>query len=367
MDRPRVGIVGAGQLGRMMALAAYPLGIECRFVDSDLDSPGGQVASIRTAALDDAAAIEALARECDVLTFDIENVSVEILAAVASICPVRPEPEIVAAAQDRLTEKQLFQSLGIPVAPFFVIDDGDSLQKAAATLGVPLVLKLRRLGYDGRGQRIVQSPAELEAAWESLGRGPAIAEGWVTFERELSLIAVRGRGGECRFYSLSENAHDGGILISARAPYPDATLQAQAEDWLRRLMQQFDYRGALTVEFFATGNGLVANEMAPRVHNSGHWTIEGAETSQFENHIRAILDLPLGSTSMRGHAAMLNLLGEMPPREGLLAVEGVHLHDYGKAPRPLRKLGHCTITDSDRARLDVRFEALREKLSTYVK
>ena len=359
MKRKRVGIVGAGQLGRMLALAGYPLGIDCRFLDPDADSPGGQVAEVVLGALDDAAALTRLASHVDVITLEIENVAVEALESVLDRIAVFPPPAVIGVAQDRLSEKQLFRSLGIPTAPFLPIDSAEDLHGAGGTLGWPVVLKTRSLGYDGRGQRIANSLETLVSAWDELDRAPAIAEGWVEFERELSLIGVRGARQERVFYPLAENVHDAGILASTIAPYTNAELQKQAESWLTAIMEKFDYRGVLTVEFFHTRAGLVANEMAPRVHNSGHWTIEGAETSQFENHLRAILGWPLGDPSPRGYAAMLNLLGEFPRRETVLAVPGAHLHDYGKSPRIGRKLGHCTLVDPDRGRLLERLSALR--------
>jgi 5-(carboxyamino)imidazole ribonucleotide synthase len=363
MNAPLVGIIGAGQLGRMMALAAYPLGIDCRFLDTHADSPGGQIGSIRVAGLDDQAMLEALAAEVDVVTFDIENVSVEALKGLQDLAPVHPAPDVVAVAQDRLSEKALFESLSIPTAPYVRIGDAADIDEIGDSLGWPVVLKARRLGYDGRGQRIAADLRELQAAWDTLGRVPAIAEGLVNFERELSMIAVRGAADAMAFYPLTENEHRDGILVTSLAPYTDETLQQAAQGWLGRIMQQFDYRGILVVEFFATAEGLLANEMAPRVHNSGHWTIEGAETSQFENHVRAILGLPLGSTRVRGHAAMLNLIGRLPSRERVLAIDGAHFHDYGKMPRPARKLGHCTMIDDDRETLLGRFASLRDALA----
>ncbi len=333
----------------MMALAAYPLGIDCRFLDTAADAPGGQLAPIRVAALDDEAALTALAREVDVLTFDIENVSVAALETLQKIVPVRPGPAIVAEAQDRLQEKRLFASLGMPTAPFVAIESAADLEAVGGELGFPVVLKARRLGYDGRGQRVAHSAAALAAAWQALGEPSAIAEGWVDFDREVSLVGVSDGGRETRFYPLTENRHRDGMLESSVAPFVDASLQSQAEEWLTALLRRYAYHGVLTVEFFVTAGGLVANEIAPRVHNSGHWTIEGAETSQFENHLRAILELPLGATAARGVVAMRNLIGRVPPRDQLLAVEGLHLHDYGKAPRPGRKVGHCTLLDRDRA------------------
>jgi 5-(carboxyamino)imidazole ribonucleotide synthase len=362
MRKPRVGIIGAGQLGRMMALAGYPLGIECRFVDTQADAPAGQLAPIRVAALDDAAALEALARETDVVTFDIENVAVEALRALESIAPVRPGPDIVALGQDRLLEKRLFASLGIPTAPYVPVDTAADLNAAAETLGWPVVLKTRRLGYDGRGQRVAGDAAALRDAWRALGERPAIAEGHVAFDAEVSLIGVRGAGQAMRFYPLTANTHRDGMLESSLAPYTDPALQARAEAWMTAMLERHDYRGVLTIEFFVASGGLIANEIAPRVHNSGHWTIEGAETSQFENHLRAILDLPLGATAPRGFAAMRNLIGSVPPAQLLLAIDGLHLHDYGKEPRPQRKLGHCTLIGGDRTALQGRLAALDDLL-----
>lgn len=359
MDRARIGIVGAGQLGRMLALAACPLGVEIRFLDRAADAPGGRLAPIRAAALDDASALAELAAEVDVLTYETENISTETLAALDTRTPIRPGLEIAAVAQDRLAEKRLFADLGISTAPYAVVDSQPDLDAAAAELGWPIVLKARRWGYDGRGQRFAGSATELKDAWQALERVPALAEGHVQFERELSLIAARGASGEIAFYGLSENRHAGGILVETRAPYGDARLQRTAEQCAAAILERFDYRGVLAIEFFEAGGGLVANEIAPRVHNSGHWTIEGAETSQFENHVRAILDWPLGTTEARGHAVMVNLLGSMPPAHDVLGVPGAHLHDYGKTPRPARKLGHATLVDTDRRRLEQRLEALR--------
>lgn len=344
----------------MLALAGYPLGVTCRLLDRTADAPGAQVADIILGELDDVDALSRLAESVDVLTFEIENVPVSVLESVERV-PVFPPPAAVGAAQDRLTEKRLFQSLGIPTAPYLPIEQASDLD-AVATLGWPVVLKARRLGYDGRGQRIVSSAHELPGAWAELGRVPAIAESWINFERELSLIGVQGADAAREFYPLAENVHRDGILHTTVAPYTDAKLEREARGWLARLMSAIDYRGVLTVEFFQTADGLIANEMAPRVHNSGHWTIEGAETSQFENHLRAVLGWPLGSTRARGHAAMLNLLGSLPAPATVLAIDGAHFHDYGKSPRPKRKIGHCTLVDSDRDRLLARFGALQHAL-----
>ena len=336
----------------MMALAGYPLGIECRLLDKQADSSAGQVAPIRVAELDDQLALEALAKESDVVTFDIENVSVEALQSLQHIVPVHPAPAAVAVAQDRLSEKQLFESLGIPAAPYVTIDSPADFERVGTELGWPVVIKARRLGYDGRGQRLVHSAEQLAAAWTELGARPAIAEGFVAFDCEVSLIGVSDRAQQLRYYPLTENRHADGQLERSTAPFINTALQEQAESWMSAMVRKFNYVGILTIEFFVTNEGLVANEIAPRVHNSGHWTIEGAATSQFENHLRAILGLPTGVTTTRGTVAMRNLIGRMPAREDLLAIDGLHLHDYGKSERPQRKIGHCTLLCDDRAAAD---------------
>jgi 5-(carboxyamino)imidazole ribonucleotide synthase len=346
----------------MLALAGYPLGVECTLLDTSAGAPGAQVAPLVQGGLDDSVALGKLAGAVDVVTLEIENVAIGALESLRGRIDVFPPPPAVAAAQDRLAEKSLFRSLGIPTAEFVTIDSAADAA-AAEKLGWPVILKTRRMGYDGRGQRVVASAAALAAAWQEQGGVPSIAEAFVELEREVSLVAVQGARGERAFYPLAENVHRGGILASTVAPYPDSTLQRQAEAWLAAIMSKLDYRGVLTVEFFHTKSGLVANEMAPRVHNSGHWTIEGATTSQFENHLRAILGWPLGDPSARGHAAMLNLLGRLPPREAVLEIQGAHLHDYGKSPRPGRKVGHCTLVDPDRTRLLERLEPLRALVS----
>lgn len=356
----KIGIIGAGQLGRMLALAGYPLGQRFVFVDADEDAPGAQVGRIIPGRFDDPAALAALAASVDVVTFDVENVPQAAAEGVAARVPFFPPPAALGAGQDRLDEKHLFRSLGIPTAPFAAVGSRADLVAAVEQIGLPAILKTRRLGYDGRGQLRLETPADLAGAFDALGGVPLILEGLVRFERELSLIGVRGRDGATAFWPLAENVHADGILRQSRAPWDDPAMQTQAERHLRALFERFDYVGVLTVEFFQAGSTLLANEMAPRVHNSGHWTIEGAVTSQFENHVRAILGLPLGSTAPVGHAAMVNFIGQLPPLADALAIEGVHFHDYGKTPRPNRKLGHCTAV---RATPEERDAALQRLLA----
>jgi 5-(carboxyamino)imidazole ribonucleotide synthase len=339
----KIGIIGAGQLGRMLALAGYPLGLRFVFLDQSTDAPGGQVGKIIPGAFDDPDKLAELADEVDVVTFDVENVPVAAVEPVAAKKPFLPPVKALGASQDRLVEKTLFRQLKIPTPEFMAVDSIEDLRAAVENIGLPGVLKTRRLGYDGRGQFYLKKPADIEAAWQTLGTVPLIYEGFVDFSREVSIIGVRSTKGETLFYPLSANTHSQGILRHSVAPYRSASLQKQAETYMRRLLKHLDYAGVLTIEFFVRGGKLIANEMAPRVHNSGHWTIEGAQTSQFENHVRAILGLPLGSTRPNGHSAMMNFIGSIPELGNILRVSGVHFHSYGKEPRPNRKLGHCTI------------------------
>jgi 5-(carboxyamino)imidazole ribonucleotide synthase len=345
-----IGIVGAGQLGRMLALAGIPLGERFLFLDPSEGAPGGQVAPQIVGAFTDQDRLLELASRSDVLTFDWENVSVEALRALprgTRICPPIPA---LAASQDRVSEKQLFERLKIPTTRWSAVDSAAQLQRAVEEIGLPGVLKTRRLGYDGKGQAVLRQAAHVERAWREIGAAPAIYEEWVPFECEVSIIGARARDGDIVVYPLNGNVHAGGILRLTRAPFGDASLQRKASSYLKRTLEHFRYVGVLTIEFFVRRGSLVANEMAPRVHNSGHWTIEGAVTSQFENHVRAVLGLPLGEASARGHSAMINLIGEMPKAMRVLQEPGVHLHHYGKSPRPGRKLGHCTLVEPESAR-----------------
>ena len=327
----------------MLALAGYPLGIRCLFLDRSAAAPAAQVAPILTGDLEDPAQLAALAACSDVLTFDWENISGKALAPLEQLTRVRPPRAALEVSQDRLSEKALFSRLRIPVAAHAPIDSKEQLLRAARKLGLPGVLKTRRLGYDGKGQFVLRDAAHLEAAWTAIGGSGLIYEKFQAFSRELSLVGVRSAAGKILFYPLSANSHGGGILHYGIAPFTNRLLERSARIYMKRVMTALGYVGVLTLEFFVVKDRLVANEMAPRVHNSGHWTIEGCVTSQFENHLRAICDLPLGSTRALGHTAMINFLGEMPDRERLLAIDGLAFHDYAKEPRPGRKLGHCTI------------------------
>src|ERR1700743_1323610 len=339
----RVGIVGAGQLGRMLALSGYPLGVKCLFLDRSGDTPGAQVAPSLVGELEDPVLLAELASLSDVVTFDWENISGAALKPLESGARVRPPRAALEVSQDRLAEKSLFARLKIPVAAHAAVDSRGQLLQAADKIGLPGVLKTRRLGYDGKGQFVLRAPEDIDRAWAAIGGPDLIYEKFQGFSREVSLIGARSAAGKTVFYPLSANTHGGGILRYSVAPYSNAKLERSAKAYLQRVMKALDYIGILTIEFFVVRGRLVANEMAPRVHNSGHWSIEGCITSQFENHLRAVCDMPLGSTRALGHTAMINFLGTMPPMERLLTIEGLAYHDYGKTQRPGRKLGHCTI------------------------
>jgi 5-(carboxyamino)imidazole ribonucleotide synthase len=359
----KIGVIGAGQLGRMLALAGYPLAQRFLFLDTSADAPGAQVAPIITGAFDDPHSLERLAADVDLVTYEFENVPVEALQRVAATHPVWPPVEALRVSQDRLLEKHMFNQLRIPTAPFRAVETLAELRAAVKELGLPCVLKTRRLGYDGKGQKYIRKPADVEPAFNAIGGVPLILEGFVDFEREVSIIGARSTTGEVRAYPIVANTHRDGILRVTLAPHRHPVLQKAAEIHLKRVLRHFDYAGVLTIEFFVRKGRLVANEMAPRVHNSGHWTIEGAVTSQFENHVRAILGLPLGDTAPVGQCAMVNFIGRMPDRDAILGLPGVHWHDYGKEPRPGRKIGHCTVVASSAVERDRLVRKVMRKLS----
>jgi len=351
-----IGVLGGGQLGRMLALAGYPLGHGFVFLDRAPEALEGLGSRI-IGALDDPGALEELAARVDLVTYEFENVPVEAARALARRVPVYPGPDALEVSQDRLREKTLFRQLGIATAPFAAVDSRPGLERALDEIGLPAVLKIRRLGYDGKGQAVLRERHDADAAWTALGPSPCILEGFVGFTRELSCLGVRGRDGAMAFYPLVENRHEGGILRRSLAPASGAP-DADATALVRRLAEHLDYVGVLALELFEAGATLLANEMAPRVHNSGHWTMEGAETGQFENHVRAVTGAPLGSTAAIGWSGMLNLIGAWPEPAAILAVPGAHLHLYGKAPRPGRKVGHVTVRSDDATVVADRLDAI---------
>ena len=343
-----VGILGGGQLARMLALSGAPLGLRFRVLDTVADACAGQFAPLIVGDYRDGAALAEFASQIDVATFDFENVPAESAQWLSERVPVFPNPRALSIAQDRLAEKTLFRELGIPVPAFADVADRAALDAAIASIGTPCILKTRRLGYDGKGQFRIKSPADVDAAWDALGTQAAtvglILEAFVPFERELSVVAVRGRDGEFRTWPLTENWHVDGVLSASLAPASvDDAMAQSAFAHARALGESLDYVGVFALELFCRDGVLLANELAPRVHNSGHWTIEGSETSQFQNHLRAVLGLPLGDTRMLGHACMLNWIGAMPDAAAVLREPGGHWHDYGKESRAGRKVGHATL------------------------
>jgi 5-(carboxyamino)imidazole ribonucleotide synthase len=356
-----VGILGGGQLGRMMAFAGHPLGLAFTVLSPDPSAPAGVAADLIVADYEDPAALDRLADVCDVVTYEFENVPSGAVRRLRDQgVPVRPNAQALVASSDRMEEKELFTRLGIPTVPYQAVSAPGEMDAAVRAIGLPAVLKTRRFGYDGKGQRVLRVSEDVEGSFTGLGGGPLVLEGFCAFQRELSIVAVRGLDGQTAFYPLVENRHEAGILRLSRAPAPELSLELQnrAEGYARALLEALDYVGVLTLEMFDDGIDLLANEIAPRVHNSGHWTIEGAETSQFENHLRAITGMPLGSTAPRGQSAMINLIGEAGDVQPVLSTPGAHLHLYGKAPRPGRKIGHVTVCADDSSTLDARLDAL---------
>jgi len=346
----KIGVIGGGQLGRMLALAGTPLGQQFVFLDPAPDACAQALGEHIHADYSDQDHLRQLAEEVDVVTFEFESVPAETVAFLSQFVPVYPNAESLRIARDRWFEKSMFQDLGIPTPEFADIQSQSDLDTAAASIGLPAVMKTRTLGYDGKGQKILRQPEDVTGAFAELGSVPCILEGFVPFTGEVSLIAVRARDGETRFYPLVHNNHENGILklSVASTAHP---LQALAEGYVSKVLNQLEYVGVMAFEFFEVDGGLKANEIAPRVHNSGHWTIEGSECSQFENHLRAIAGLPLGSTATLGEAAMLNFIGEVPDVAKVTAIEQCHLHHYGKAFKAGRKVGHATLRSADMATL----------------
>lgn len=352
-----VGILGGGQLARMLALAAVPLGVRVLVLDQSGDACAGEVATLLEADYTDEAALSEFASLVDVVTFDFENVPAASAHWLAERVPVFPNPGALAIAQDRLSEKNLFNALGIATPTFAAVDTRNDLDAAVAAIGLPAILKTRRLGYDGKGQARLREPGDLDAAWTALGSGRValILEAFVPFQRELSVVAVRSRNGEFRTWPLTRNWHENGILSLSIAPVTiDDDARVVAEQAAHAIAERLDYVGVFALELFEHDRRLLGNEMAPRVHNSGHWTIEGAVTSQFENHLRGVIGLPLGETQLREPSAMLNFVGALPDRAAALRIPGLHWHDYGKSDRPGRKVGHATICAPDRPTLSAR-------------
>ncbi|MDO8331570.1 MAG: 5-(carboxyamino)imidazole ribonucleotide synthase [Fluviicoccus sp.] len=343
----RVGVFGGGQLGRMMALAGYPFNLRFSFYDALPDCPSAPLGDLYGDESGSPESLDAFLASADVFTYEFENISTAWVERIARHKPVYPGVRSLAVSQNRLNEKALFDRLSIPAAPWRRIDSLEALQQAVAELGMPLVIKTVTGGYDGKGQFVIRSTDDIARAWTDLGAAcPLLAEAFVRFQRELSIVAVRGQDGEIRCYPPAWNVHHQGILSHSVVPAPDISEASarQADAYIRAILEDLQHVGVMTLEMFDTGSGLVANETAPRVHNSGHWSIEGAICSQFENHIRAVAGLPLGSTDPLRPSAMINIIGRHPETAAILAIPETHLHLYGKTERPGRKLGHITVT-----------------------
>lgn len=330
----------------MLALAGYPLDLDFVFLDPATEACAAPLGDHLHAEYTDESALARFCETCEVATYEFENVPGSVADFVAARRPMYPPPRALTAGQDRLGEKRLFDQLSIPVPKYLPVATRDALDFAVGAIGLPSILKTRRMGYDGKGQVFLREPADLDRAWEQLSGQALILERFVEFEREVSCIAARGRDGSMAFYPLVENVHRDGIL-RVSMPRRDDPYQVQAENHVRAVAEHLQYVGVMAFEFFVAGDRLLANEIAPRVHNSGHWTIEGAECSQFENHLRAIAGLPLGAVGLRGESVMFNFVGQSPSNEKLTAIPGVHVHHYGKTPKPLRKVGHATVTAED--------------------
>ncbi|MFM8607108.1 MAG: 5-(carboxyamino)imidazole ribonucleotide synthase [Hyphomicrobiales bacterium] len=345
-----IGILGGGQLARMMALAAAPLGLKCHIYAPEGDNPAFDVAAAKTIApYEDHAALERFARTVDVVTYEFENVPAKTAEILSSLVEVLPQPRALETTQDRLIEKSFIRDLGLAVPDFIAVDSPESLSNAVQQLGRPSVLKTRRFGYDGKGQVIIKSETNLDEAWAGIGRAPAILEQFIPFEREVSVIAARNASGDVVTYDVCENRHAHHILAETTLPARiSAETEQAAKDAASRIGAALNYVGVFAVEFFVGVLGaqefLLVNEIAPRVHNSGHWTIDGAETSQFEHHIRAISGWPLGSVKRLGRIEMRNLIGgDSESWHDRASEPGLHVHLYGKAEsRPGRKMGHVT-------------------------
>ncbi len=365
-----LGIIGGGQLARMLVLQAAALGVRCQVLDPNPDAGAGQLCQQIVADYDDIEALRALSDAVDALTYDFENVPAAALQQAKLGTKLSPGVSVLHVAQDRLKEKQLFQQLGIEVGGFHAVNSRTDLLEALDQTGYPAVLKTRRMGYDGKGQALLRQQEDLERAWQQMGGEDLILEAFITFQQEYSIIGVRNRAGEVRCYPLVQNVHEHGVLRCSRVSLAQNRrgqnslgqnwdqLQTQAETCLHAIAEQFDYVGVLTLELFLCDGRLLANEIAPRVHNSGHWSIEAADCSQFENHLRAVLDLPLGPVTVSAEALMLNFIGTMPDAQQLLQVPGLHWHDYGKQARPGRKVGHATLCGTDLAQFRQRLQQL---------
>lgn len=358
----RVGILGGGQLALMLAQSVQKLGVRCTVLDPNEQCCASTICDLIVGDYDDPKALKELAESSEVVTYEFENVPAAAAEVIRPLKPIHPNPDALGYAQDRHLERTMFKELGIAIPEYCAVDSVESLEKALKELGTPAILKARTLGYDGKGQVLVNDANNAADAFATIGSVAAILDQFVEFTRELSIVATRSLKGDIVYYPLSENVHRGGILRLSKAPARDVndTLNEQAHHAAKQILERFDYVGTLAVEFFQIGTGadatLVANEIAPRVHNTGHWTIEGAKTSQFENHMRAVMGMKLGSAEPIGCSAMVNIIGDEPRTGALESMPEVHVHMYGKSPRAGRKIGHVTLNASNEQGLDALLE-----------
>ncbi|ALM51523.1 5-(carboxyamino)imidazole ribonucleotide synthase [Halomonas huangheensis] len=347
----KIGVLGAGQLGRMLALAGYPLANRFTF----LDTTGHPSVGIGDVMIDtDQRHLDSFLASVDLVTYEFEHLPVSLVQAIEAERPVYPSSEAIRVCQNRAEEKALFDRLSIPTPAYRLVESAEALEAAARELGTPVVAKSVTEGYDGKGQAVLRDPTDAAEAWQRINHPRLIVESFVDFVREVSIIAVRGQDGQVVFYPMAENVHVDGILRYSLAPMPDLdeAVQHCADGYIRALLDELDYVGVLTLELFQCADGsLLANEMAPRVHNSGHWTMDGAVTSQFENHLRAIQGLPLGDTEALAPTCMVNVIGREPDSAEVLAIKHAHLHRYDKSERAGRKLGHINLVADNHAEL----------------
>ena len=360
----KIGVLGAGQLGRMLALSAYPLGHQMRFLALSEEDPSSLLGKTFIHN-NNPEMVSNFADSSDIVTYESENTDVTIVNEISKNTKVYPSDKSLYISQHRVREKALLDRLKIPCAPYQMVNSLDDLKSAIKNIGIPSILKTATDGYDGKGQFLIKSESQIDEAWEKMSGVDAILEGFINFKRELSLIAVRGIDGSLEYYPLVENSHHEGILRQTLAPAQNisVSLQNKAEEYMSSLLKEIKHIGVLTIELFESDDGLLVNEIAPRVHNSGHWTIEGAQTSQFENHIRAITESPLGQTTMTSKfSAMINIIGVHGPIQKVLETKNAHLHLYNKAERTGRKLGHITLTSNSIDELNKTIDSLKEYL-----
>ncbi len=360
----KIGVLGAGQLGRMLALSAYPLGHQMRFLALSEEDPSSLLGKTFIHN-NNPEMVSNFADSSDIVTYESENTDVTIVNEISKNTKVYPSDKSLYISQHRVREKTLLDTLKIPCAPYQKVNSLNDLKSAIKNIGIPSILKTATDGYDGKGQFVIKSEAQINEAWEKISGVDSILEGFINFKRELSLIAVRDKDGSVEYYPLVENSHHEGILRLTIAPAQNISLSLQnkAEEYMSSILKEIKHVGVLTIELFESDDGLLVNEIAPRVHNSGHWTIEGAQTSQFENHIRAITESPLGRTTITSKfSAMINIIGVHGPIQKVLKTKNAHLHLYSKEERTGRKLGHITLTSNSIDELNQTIDSLKEYL-----